>query len=118
MNHFLLQPFDKFLKLSEYTSKSIKKCCAGNRVVDLLFHFPVSVQNRVSNINNLSDRDKLTIVVKIVDHRSPRHKTSPYKVIGQTSAGDLVTILYFNYNIGFIRKYLPYDGVFTVSGCA
>ncbi|MDR0580698.1 MAG: ATP-dependent DNA helicase RecG [Holosporaceae bacterium] len=118
MSHFLLQPFDKFLKLSEYTIKSIKKCCTGNRVVDLLFHFPVSVQNRVSDINNFSDKDKLTVVVKIVDHRVPRYKTSPYKVIGQTSAGDLITILYFNYSVSFIRKSLPYDGVFTVSGCA
>jgi ATP-dependent DNA helicase RecG len=38
-------------------------------------------------------------------------------VVGQTFAGDLITILYFNYSVGFIRKSLPYDGVFTVSGC-
>ncbi|MDR2723647.1 MAG: ATP-dependent DNA helicase RecG [Holosporaceae bacterium] len=118
MNHFLLQPFNNFLKLSEFTKKSLKKCCGGDRVIDLLFHFPISVQNRVSDVHNFSEKDKLSTVVKIIEHIPPRRKVLPYKIIGQTAGKDLVTILYFNYDISFIRKSLPIGGIFTISGSA
>ncbi|MDR2158133.1 MAG: hypothetical protein LBO02_02335 [Holosporaceae bacterium] len=87
MTHFFFQPFDKFIKLAEFLRKSIKKCCSGDRVIDLLLHFPTSIQNRSGNIRNFSD--KLTIVARIIDHRTPRSRTSPYKVIAQTAEGDL-----------------------------
>ncbi|MDR2780909.1 MAG: ATP-dependent DNA helicase RecG [Holosporaceae bacterium] len=118
MTHFLLQPFENFVKISSFTGKLIKKCCSGDRVIDLLFHFPSSVQNRSGNINDFSEKDKLTVTLKIVDHMAPRSPKYPYKIIGQTPNGDFVTIVYFNYNAVLIRKTLPFEGVFTVSGTA
>ncbi|MDR1982581.1 MAG: ATP-dependent DNA helicase RecG [Holosporaceae bacterium] len=118
MNHFLLQPSHRFLKLKEFTQKLIKKCCSGDRVIDLLFHFPVSIQNRSGNIYDFSDKDKLTVVIRITDHKAPHHRASPYKVTGQTADGNIITIVYFNYHAAFIRKSLPLDGIFMVSGNA
>ncbi|MDR2107123.1 MAG: ATP-dependent DNA helicase RecG [Holosporaceae bacterium] len=116
MKDFLLQPFDKFLKLSDFTLKCLKKCCLGNRVIDLLFHFPTAVRIRSGDINNF--KDKLSVVLKIAAHVPPRRRGAPYKVFGHTQEGDKVVIVYFNCRAPFIRKILPTDGVFTVSGSA
>ncbi|MDR0968878.1 MAG: ATP-dependent DNA helicase RecG [Holosporaceae bacterium] len=116
MTHFLLQPFDKFVKLADFSRKAIKRCCSGDRAVDLLFHFPTSLQRRSDDANNFTDKDKLTVVLKITGHAQPRFKSSPYKVYGETPAGDTITIIYFHYNAAYVRRSLPIDGVFTVSG--
>jgi ATP-dependent DNA helicase RecG len=116
MNNVFFQPFNNFVKLSDFTNKLIKKCCSGDRVIDLLLHLPSSLQNRSVDLENFSDKDKLTVVVKIIDHGVPRYQTSPYKVYGQTDDGETITIIYFHYNAAFIRRSLPIDGVFTVSG--
>jgi ATP-dependent DNA helicase RecG len=118
MTGFLLQPFEKIVKLSDFSGKLIKKCCSGDRVIDLLFHFPVSMQNRSGSIDNFSEKDKLTVVLKITDHAAPRFSRYPYKIFGQTSDGNFITVMYFNYSAPSIRKMLPLGGVFTVSGSA
>ncbi|MDR3187141.1 MAG: ATP-dependent DNA helicase RecG [Holosporaceae bacterium] len=116
MNDFLFQPIDKFVKLSKFNLSLIKKCCSGSRVVDLLLHLPVSLCRRIGDLEKISEKDKLTVVLKIMDHAIPRGGSFPYKVMGQTPAGELITVLYFNYNVHFIRKALPIGGNFTVSG--
>ncbi|MDR0677626.1 MAG: ATP-dependent DNA helicase RecG [Holosporaceae bacterium] len=118
MNNFLVQPFKNFLKASQFTEKLLEKCCLGSRVIDILFHFPVSVQNRSGDINNFKDKEKLTVILKIIDHAAPRYKSSIYKVFGETTNGDIITIRYFNYNSAFIRRSLPIGEIFVVSGVA
>jgi ATP-dependent DNA helicase RecG len=116
VNSFLFQPVDKFVKLSKFNHGLIKKCCSGHRVVDLLLHLPISLCRRSGNLEKISEKDKLTVALKIIDHAIPRHSSSPYRIVGQTTAGELITILYFNYNARFIQKALPIGGSFTVSG--
>lgn len=118
MDSFLFQPISNFVKLSEFSYKALKKCCSGDRVIDLLLHFPVSIVNRTGNINEISENVKFTTIIKVTDHVIPRRKGSPYKIIGQTPSGDMVSIVYFNYNAHFLKKTFPYDAVLTVSGSA
>ncbi|MDR2766091.1 MAG: ATP-dependent DNA helicase RecG [Holosporaceae bacterium] len=118
VSNFPFQPFTKFVKLSEFASGLIKKCCGGNRVIDLLLHVPYSIVRRSDDINNFSGRDKLTVVVKITDHVIPKHKSAPYKVIGLNASEDVISIIYFNYNIHYIKKTLPIGASFVVSGSA
>jgi ATP-dependent DNA helicase RecG len=116
VDNFLFQPIDKFVKLSKFNHALVKKCCYGHRVIDLLLHFPISLCRRSGDLEKIYEKDKLTVVLKIMDHVAPKHGSSPYKIIGQTSTGELITILYFNYSAHFIRRALPIGGTFTVSG--
>ena len=117
--NILFQPFSNFIKLSAFSMKLIKKCCGGERLIDLLLHFPISISKRVGNINDFSEKDKLTLVLKILEHKAVRFKKSaPYKIIASMNDGTLVTIIYFNYNPGFLRKTFPIGTTLTVSGNA
>jgi ATP-dependent DNA helicase RecG len=107
----------KYVKISDFTHKLIKKRCGGNRVIDILFHFPSYFVNRVNDIENFSKDDKLTLLINITDHIIPRRKSSPYKILGHAKNVE-ISINYFNYNARFLKKLLPIGGVFTVSGDA
>lgn len=117
MSDFFSQSIRKYVKISDFTHKLIKKCCNGDRVIDLLFHFPSYFVNRVNDIDNFSENEKLTLLVNITDHIIPHHKSSPYKILGNAKNIE-ISINYFNYNAGFLKKLLPIGGVFTISGSA
>ena len=114
----LFQPIRQFIQLSSYSYKLVKKCCGGDRVIDILFHFPSGLSKRTSDEKYFKNGEKLTVVLKVLDHVVPRYKRSPYKVIGQTESGNVITIMYFNYRIPYLRKVLPIGGRFTISGNA
>ncbi|MDR2681992.1 MAG: ATP-dependent DNA helicase RecG [Holosporaceae bacterium] len=114
---FLFSPVTNFVKISDYTIKLLKKCCGGYRALDLLLHFPISIINRTSDIDNFSDKDKLTLVVRVVRHAAPMSRSLPYKIIVTTEKQEL-QVVYFNYNIAYLRKTFPIDGVLCVSGNA
>lgn len=114
----LLRPLRNFIQLSEYSYRLIKKCCGGDRVADVLLHFPTGICKRSSDIKNFANGEKLTVIVKIIDHVVPQYKNRPYKIIGQTITEDIITIIYFNYRVPYLRKLLPIGGTFTVSGNA
>ncbi len=114
----LKQPIRQFIQLSPYSYKLVKKCCGGDRVIDILFHFPAGISKRVADENLFRNGEKLTVILKVTDHIVPRYKNSPYKIIGRTHSGNIVNIIYFNYRIPYLKKLLPIDGIFTVSGNA
>ncbi|MDR2794179.1 MAG: ATP-dependent DNA helicase RecG [Holosporaceae bacterium] len=114
---FLFSPVTDFVKISDYTIKLIKKCCGGCRVIDLLLHFPSSIQNRTADVDNFSDKDKLTLVVQVLRHMAPMGRSQPYKVI--VAAGTLeLQIIFFNYNVHYMRKVFPIGETLCVSGNA
>lgn len=117
MSDFFSQSIRKYVKISDFTHKLIKKCCNGDRVIDLLFHFPSYFVNRVNDIDNFSENEKLTLLVNITNHIIPHHKSSPYKILGNAKNIE-ISINYFNYNAGSLKKLLPIGGVFTISGSA
>ncbi len=117
MFDFFSQSIRKYVKISDFTHKLIKKCCSEDRVINLLFHFPSYFINRVNDVENFSENEKLTLIVNITDHIIPHHKSSPYKILGNAKNIE-VSINYFNYNVGFLKKLLPIGGVFTISGGA
>lgn len=114
----LLQPIRQFVKLSPYTYKLLKKCCGGDRVIDVLFHFPSNLSKRTSDENYFKDGEKLTVVLTVLKHVIPRYRNSPYRIVGQTLAGNIITVMYFHYRAPYLRRILPIGGTFTVSGNA
>ncbi|MDR3179948.1 MAG: ATP-dependent DNA helicase RecG [Holosporaceae bacterium] len=114
---FLFSPVTDFVKISDHTIKLLKKCCGGYRVIDLLLHFPSSIQNRTTDVDNFSDKDKLTLVVQVMEHVAPAGKSHPYKII--VAAGTLkLQIIYFNYNAYYLHKTFPIGETLCVSGNA
>lgn len=116
MQNLLLLPFKQFVTLSSFSQKLMEKCCGGNRVIDVLFHLPSSLSFRSGDINNFSG--KLTVVVQIVEHIPPRTKGGAYRIIGKTKDGTIITIIYFHFVVGYLRKTFPIGKEFTVSGDA
>lgn len=116
MQSLLLLPFKQFVTLSSFSAKLVEKCCGGNRVIDALFHLPSSLSFRSGNVSNFSG--KLTVIVQIIEHVPPRTRGGPYKIIGKTSDGILITIIYFHFVAGYLKKTFPIGGRFTVSGDA
>lgn len=114
----LFQPIRQFIQISQYSYRMIKKCCGGDRVIDILLHLPSGLSKRTSDEVYFKDGKKLTVVLTVLEHVVPKYKRSPYKIIGQTNSGNIVTIMYFNYRIPYLRKILPIGGNFTVSGNA
>jgi len=114
----LFQPIRQFIKLSPYSYKLVKRCCGGDRVIDILLHFPSNLAKRTSNESYFKNGEKLTVVLHVLDHIVPKYRNSPYKIVGRTDLGNDVTIMYFNYRIPYLRKILPIGGSFTVSGSA
>jgi len=117
-SEILFQPIRQFIQLSPYSYRLVKKCCGGDRVIDVLLHLPSGISKRTSDEDYFKDGEKLTVVLTILKHIVPRFKKSPYRIVGQTSSGNIVTIIYFNYRIAYLRKVLPIGGSFTVSGNA
>jgi ATP-dependent DNA helicase RecG len=89
----------------------------GDRVADLLFHFPVSIIKRVENIKDLAEGDKLTAVVDVIDHIIPLHRSRPYKIVGAVGH-QKISILYFNYKAHYMKKMFPIGSKLTISGSA
>ncbi|MCR4623090.1 MAG: ATP-dependent DNA helicase RecG [Alphaproteobacteria bacterium] len=114
----LLQPIRQFVKFSPYTYKLLKKCCGGDRVIDVLFHFPSNLSKRTSDEDCFKDGEKLTVILTVLRHVVPRYRNSPYRIVGQTLAGNIITIMYFHYRVPYLRRILPIGGAFTVSGNA
>lgn len=116
MQNILLLPIKQFVTLSGFSLKLVEKCCGGNRVADALFHLPSSLIFRSGDVNNFSG--KLTVAAKIIEHVYPRSKGQPYKVVGQLDDGTLISIKYFHFVSGYIKKILPIGQTFTISGDA
>ena len=114
----LLSPIRQFVRLSPYTYKLLKKCCGGDRVIDILLHLPSNLSKRTSDEEGFKDGEKLTVILTVMNHVAPKYKGSPYRIIAKTLLGNIVTIMYFHYRVPYLRRILPVGGTFAVSGNA
>ncbi|MBV5264360.1 ATP-dependent DNA helicase RecG [Pinisolibacter aquiterrae] len=88
------------------------------RIVDLLFHLPVSVIDRrhTPKIGEAVDGAIATIRVTVAEHRAPpRGSRAPYKVIAFDETGDL-TLVFFSARADWLTKLLPEGETRWVSG--
>ena len=88
------------------------------RVVDLLFHLPVSVIDRrhTPKVGEAVDGAIATLLVTVAEHRAPpRGSRAPYKVIAYDDTGDL-TLVFFSARADWLTKLLPEGETRWVSG--
>jgi ATP-dependent DNA helicase RecG len=88
------------------------------RVVDLLFHLPTGLVERVPVEGlKMSDAGR-TIIIELtpVDYKSGRSPRGPIRVHATDKGGDYVSLVYFGGNAGWVRKLLPLDEPKLISG--
>ncbi|HYI46888.1 MAG TPA: ATP-dependent DNA helicase RecG [Allosphingosinicella sp.] len=89
---------------------------ALNRVVDILFHLPVSWIDR-KKVETLDEADvgrTITIALTARDYRQGGGR-GPFRIFAQDGGGNYVTLTYFN-NPGWGKKQLPLGEPRIVSG--
>ncbi len=86
------------------------------RVVDLLFHLPTGwiERQQVDRLDAAEPGRIITIALTPTDYRQSGAR-GPFRVQAQDSAGDTVSLVYFN-NPGWARKQLPLGEKRIVSG--
>ena len=90
----------------------------GKRVLDLLFHMPISTIDRSisKDISNVNKNSLLTIEITISDHFPSFYKSNkPYKVLSHFE-NESIEIIFFNARSDYIKKLLPVGKKFIVSG--
>ena len=110
--------FDNFdFYRNNQSIKNIEKFY-GLRIIDLLMHFPNSINN-----NNLTSKltwnheEKFTSIdVKIIKYEKRFNKRSPLKVIGMNEENQLLNILFFNISEFQMKNILSVNQVYRVSG--
>lgn len=87
------------------------------RVVDLLFHLPVTWIDRV-RVTALDERDAGRIVIVTltpVDYRASGGR-GPFRVMARDAAGNIAALTFFGGNPGWARKLLPLGEARVVTG--
>jgi ATP-dependent DNA helicase RecG len=87
------------------------------RIVDLLYHLPTGVIERIRTpraTGALLGRN-IILDVKAFQTREPRSGRGPMRVFAADREGNTISLVYFN-NPGWAKKSLPMDELRTVSG--
>jgi len=90
----------------------------GKNVIDLLFHFPHTVINRLCNLDlkHCPTNSIITKKILITKHISNFYNLKrPYKLIGHCENFE-IEIVFFNYKGQYIEKNFPVNSVVIVSG--
>jgi len=90
---------------------------AGPRVVDLCWHFPISLIDRRAQpaIADAPDGSIVTLNVTVDRHQPAPNRRLPYKVFCHNDTGD-VTLVFFNARPDYLERTLPVGTERIISG--
>ncbi len=112
----LFAPISSLKGIGARTAKLYEKLDI-HRVVDLLWHVPVNTTLR-RPYNNIADAgvgEMVTVVVDVMQHYPNKNRKSPYK-ISVNNSGNLIELVFFNYQSSYIGKSLPEGEIRVISG--
>lgn len=106
---------DSLISVKEFKKKDmliINNIIGENkRFVDLLFYTPrnyIQIQNTKSISDNIIGmRVKISCVVQNHVYRNYNGKKTPYKIVVTSKDFDLINLMFFNYNIHFLKSFIP-----------
>lgn len=118
--NFLFKNFDKLVQLGDFHKNLLKKLC-GERVIDLLLHFPYDVQCRTCDLTkalntNLERPMLFNEIVRVIGYDSGISKTSPFKIICEGQDSKEISLIYFNGNKSYLKKKYTMEKQVFVSG--
>ena len=96
--------------------KLLSKLC-GNSVLSVLFHMPATVLYRPikEDLSEIASGSLITTRVKVLEHKKPFSRKSPYRIICEGKNGFL-DIVFFNYKKDYLIKQLPEGEERLISG--
>ncbi len=103
--------------IGEKTYPKICKLINGNKIIDLLYHFPASIINR-SYKPNIADAEigKIaTITVEVEKHIPSHNRIAPHKIIASDET-DTMVINFFNYNPKILQSWFKVGDKKVISG--
>ncbi len=104
-------------KVSAALDRLFGRPAGRSRVLDLLFHLPVSVIDR-STRGKIAEapRDQVvTIEGTVREHLAPSSTKAPFKAVLEDETGD-VTLVFFRNNASWVERALPIGATRWVSG--
>ncbi len=90
----------------------------GDRVIDILFHFPTSIIDRrfTNNLTNSPINSIITTEATVIKHFPNKYnKKSPYKIIVE-NLHDEIDLIFFNYREDYLHQLLPINSKVIISG--
>lgn len=114
--------FENVIRVLDFQKKAVKDLC-GERVIDVLMHFPYDVQLRTCNLdvainrNDLERQVMFNEIITIEDFAPGPFKTSPIQILATGKSGR-VSVLYFHGNKAYLKKKYSIGKTLFVSGKA
>ena len=101
-------------------TRTIFKKLLGDKVIDVLYHYPKDAVDRraMPAVQDMREGDVVTAVVKIEEHIPPARaydKSSPYKIRCYNETG-FITLVFFNAYPNYLKKILPVEQQRVISG--
>ncbi|QNT68732.1 ATP-dependent DNA helicase RecG [Defluviicoccus vanus] len=90
---------------------------AGSRVLDLLWHLPVTIVER-RRLASLADAGAGPVILslRIDEHEAPRSPRHPYRVWCSDDSGNTTALVFFHARPDYLQRVLPPGEVRLVSG--
>lgn len=87
-------------------AKLIKKLC-GEKIADILFHFPINLIDRTYTppLSAANDGRVWTGVVSITEHQPPKSRKHPYRIYCTDGSAELVLVFFKIYADSLTRNY-------------
>ncbi len=103
--------------VGEKNAALFERLLGGQKVLDLLWHFPIDVIDRrfSPNINEAPNGRVATMEVRVIKHFPNARRSQPYRVKCSDNTGEL-NLTFFRANKGWIEKLLPEGERRVVSG--
>lgn len=97
-------------------AKLIEKV-AGRRLVDLLWHRPISLLDwrRQETVASAPSGESVTLKVRITEHTAPRVQRLPYKIRASDETG-FIDLVFFRAHKDYLKKQFPIGETRYVSG--
>ena len=90
----------------------------GERVIDVLLHYPKTIFNKVK-LNNLHTDDVgkiVTIDIKVVKHQKNHKNKAPYKIYAITKNQEDIHLLFFKVKKNYLENYLKEGQFYRITG--
>ena len=112
----IFSPIDNLSGIGPRFSSLIKGLC-GDKIVDLIWHFPTNIIDRRCNVPlKYAENNKLwTGCVKIIEHIPSKGKKQPYKIVVQDETEQLVLNFFKVYKASILKQF-PVGKTRIISG--
>lgn len=112
----LFAPIEVLKGIGDKYAKLVKNLC-GEKVIDVLFHLPVSVVDRtwMPPLVSAQNGRIWTGIVTITEHQPPQTRKHPYRIYCTDGTAELVLVFFKVYADSLVKNY-PVGGQRAISG--